>query len=164
MSCNLSSVGRINEFGGKTTFSDTVCEVHSDDNVLLAVGNKVGTLYYLNCTSPTISEANVSESIENKVKLWHQRFCHLGYDNLRKLLNKNMVSGIDCSSSLEKPFCSDCCNGKNHKQPFPTFESEKRVVKPLELIHSDICGKITPDSLGGARYFLTFIDEATKFT
>lgn len=35
---------------------------------------------------------------------------------------------------------------------------------PLELIHSDICGKICPSSHGGANYFLLFIDDATKYT
>ena len=34
----------------------------------------------------------------------------------------------------------------------------------MDLIHTDVCSKIAPSSLGGPNYFLTFIDEATKFT
>ena len=34
----------------------------------------------------------------------------------------------------------------------------------LELIHSDVCGKVTPTSTYGANYFVTFIDDATKYT
>jgi len=31
-----------------------------------------------------------------------------------------------------------------------------------ELVHSDICGPINPKSIGGAKYFITFIDDATR--
>lgn len=40
---------------------------------------------------------------------------------------------------------------------------QRRTV-PGDLIHSDICGWITPNSVGDARYFLTFIDDATRMT
>src|SRR5947199_400514 len=40
----------------------------------------------------------------------------------------------------------------------------RRRTVPGDLIHSDICGWITPNSIGGARYFLTFIDDATRYT
>jgi hypothetical protein len=40
---------------------------------------------------------------------------------------------------------------------------QRRTV-PGDLIHSDICGWITPNSLGNARYFITFIDDATRMT
>ncbi|RVE55239.1 hypothetical protein evm_000137 [Chilo suppressalis] len=37
-----------------------------------------------------------------------------------------------------------------------------RVQGKLELIHSDVCGPTETPSLGGARYFLTFIDDLTR--
>ena len=40
----------------------------------------------------------------------------------------------------------------------------RRRTVPGDLVHSDICGWITPNSLGDARYFITFIDDATKMT
>ena len=41
--------------------------------------------------------------------------------------------------------------------------AEARNLAPLELIHSDLCemnGKLTK---GGKRYFMTFIDDCTRF-
>ena len=32
----------------------------------------------------------------------------------------------------------------------------------LELVHSDICGPMKVTSLGGASYFVTFIDEFSR--
>ena len=39
----------------------------------------------------------------------------------------------------------------------------KRVAEILELVHSDICGKIDTKSLSGCKYFLTFIDDKSRF-
>ena len=83
---------------------------------------------------------------------------------MKKLVTKNLVTGIHCTFRNDKLFCSICCEGKIHRPPFPTFEAERLKQDVLLLVHSDVCGIIAPSSLGGANYFLTFIDEATKYT
>jgi len=32
----------------------------------------------------------------------------------------------------------------------------------LQLVHTDICGTLDPVSLGGNRYFITFIDDFSR--
>ena len=39
-----------------------------------------------------------------------------------------------------------------------------RASVPLELVHSDICGPMRTATLAGSRYFVTFIDDCTRFT
>jgi hypothetical protein len=39
-----------------------------------------------------------------------------------------------------------------------------KANKPLELVHTDVCGPIKPMSTGQNRYFLTFIDDCSKKT
>ena len=34
----------------------------------------------------------------------------------------------------------------------------------LELVHSDVCGKISERSMGGAQYFLTFTDHKSRYS
>ena len=41
--------------------------------------------------------------------------------------------------------------------------SEKRASHPLQLIHSDVCGKIGTRSLSGGEYFVTFVDDHTRY-
>ena len=36
------------------------------------------------------------------------------------------------------------------------------VKEPLGLVHSDVCGRMSAESLGGAGYFLTFINNKTR--
>ena len=39
-----------------------------------------------------------------------------------------------------------------------------KSTRPLELIHSDVCGPMPTVSKGGSRYFATFIDDYTRKT
>ena len=45
-----------------------------------------------------------------------------------------------------------------HKIPFP-----KKTSQALELIHSDLCGPMNVESIGGSKYVLTFTDDYTRY-
>ena len=53
--------------------------------------------------------------------------------------------------------------GKHHRTHFPTSNSG-RAKEPLTLVQSDVCEKMNTKSLGGAEYFLTFIDDFSHYT
>ena len=48
------------------------------------------------------------------------------------------------------------------RKPFPTV-GEIRSTRKLQLVHSDICGPMQTQSIGGAKYFVTFIDDYTQY-
>ena len=41
---------------------------------------------------------------------------------------------------------------------------DKRKREILELVHTDVCGPMQTRSLGGAYYFIIFIDDRTIYT
>ena len=41
-------------------------------------------------------------------------------------------------------------------------EAPKRASEASQVVHSDICGPFEVSSLGGSKYFITFIDEFTR--
>lgn len=51
--------------------------------------------------------------------------------------------------------------GKIHTLPFPKAASS-RANEVLSVIHTDICGPMQVSSVGGARYFVTFIDDMSR--
>ena len=59
-------------------------------------------------------------------------------------------------------FCDACVQGELHRCSFPNSGAE-RVSEPLGLVHSDVCGKISTKSHGGAEYLLTFTDDKTRY-
>jgi transposase InsO family protein len=79
-----------------------------------------------------------------------------------KLLAGGMASGIDLSQNSTLPQCKHCLFGGQHKISTPSQAS--RASKVLELIHTDICGPMNHISAGGAKYFITFIDDNTRMT
>jgi transposase InsO family protein len=102
----------------------------------------------------------MSKNVENQI--WHQRYGHLSYKGIGVLVSKNMVLGLPkVKEPAEK--CTDCMKGKQQKENI-TKKSTWRAETVLELIHSDICGPINPESNGGKRYFITFIDDYTRKT
>lgn len=67
----------------------------------------------------------------------------------------------DFSASRETSFCESCVEGKHYRRRFPV-DGGKRS-EPLGLVQSDVCGKINAKSLSGGEYFLTFIDDNTRY-
>lgn len=94
------------------------------------------------------------------LRMWHERLGHIGKRAIRELVKKELVKGVsilDCDDF----FCEACQLGKAHRKPFKKC-IEKVKTEPGEEIHTDVCGPMSTDSLG-ARFFLTFKDDATSF-
>jgi transposase InsO family protein len=62
-----------------------------------------------------------------------------------------------------KHVCEDCLVGKQHRDSIPK-SSIWKSTKRLELVHSDICGPITPASNSDNKYIMTFIDDFSRKT
>lgn len=58
--------------------------------------------------------------------------------------------------------CDTCVATKMRCWPFP-LQAKYRMEQPLELVHGDLCGSVTPATPGGRRYFLLMVDDATRF-
>lgn len=56
--------------------------------------------------------------------------------------------------------CVTCAEGKQSRSPFKSHGS--RATEILQIVHSDVCGPMSVNSLGGARYYLTFIDDFSR--
>ena len=72
------------------------------------------------------------------------------------------MNGLNFNVSKEISFCESCTEGKHHRSQFPT-SGAKRSEEVLGLVHTDVCGKINVKSLSGGEYFLTFIDDKTRY-
>jgi hypothetical protein len=57
--------------------------------------------------------------------------------------------------------CYVCVESKQPRKPHKAAEA--RSLAPLELVHSDLCEMNGILTKGGTRYFLTFIDDSTRF-
>lgn len=156
---NLLSVPAAARKNKVTTFSALKCEIKDAKGRLVASGHREGSLYYLDCDGAK-QQAHSTRSQDSTT--WHRRFGHLGMGSLRSLVKDDMVNGLNFDCSQELGFCESCTEGKTHRLPFQERTS-MRAKQPLELIHSDVCGKVGTKSLSGGEYFVTFVDDHTHY-
>ena len=78
------------------------------------------------------------------------------------VLRIDRLDGFDFDSQKQISFCEACTEGKHHRSPFPVG-SGTRAEETLDLVHTDVCGKLSQKSGGGAEYFVTFIDDKSRY-
>lgn len=105
---------------------------------------------------------NISSNESKKQLRWHERYGHLNFQDLNKLKQEDMVKNMDMKPIRDKFTCVICDKGKIYQLPYK--DSIKHSTSKLKLVHSDICNPFNVESIGGAKYFATFIDYHTKYT
>lgn len=91
-------------------------------------------------------------------ELWHWKFGHLHY---RALLNVQTM--VTCMLDLHfehDGICRGCALGKNAKKSF--LNSNRRSKGILDLVYSDICGRMLASFLSGYLYYVVFIDDFSQ--
>ena len=157
---NLLSVQAMSKLGATVVFKEDECRI-SKDSRLIGIGTMHGKLYMLK----VISEEYVNVMKNNpNMELWHCRFGHLGMNNISKLLDENMVEGMsNVKDGGMSDVCEACVQGKQHCTPYPK-KSFNRATELFESVHSDLCGPMNVKSFGKSQYFVTFIDEYSRYT
>jgi transposase InsO family protein len=92
---------------------------------------------------------------------WHERFGHLHFEALKRLIAKGMVRGLLSFDHVEQ-FCDVCVLTKQRRLPFPQ-QSSFRVKEQLELVHGDICGLVTPATPKRRCNFLVLVDDLSRY-
>ncbi len=158
---NLLSVQTMSKLGATVVFKEDECRI-SKDSKLIGIGTMYGKLYMLKVISEEY--VNVMKKNNPNKELWHCRFGHLGMDNISKLLNENMVEGMSNARNTDmSDVCEACVQGKQHRTPYPKKSSNK-ATELFKTVHSDVCGPMNVKSFGKSQYFVTFIDEYSRYT
>lgn len=89
--------------------------------------------------------------------LWHLRLGYASYDVVRVALrNANIPYYVD---NAARP-CEPCLKAKSHRLPFGDSNSKYDL---FDLVCSDIWGPSPVPSVNGFRYYLSFIDHASRY-
>ena len=163
---NLFSVSAVTKKKYSMSFDQEKCVIVDKNGNVVGSGKVCDNLFVLDVPQMKKKSHDVNAASElseaSSEHLWHQRYGHLGLKNLRMLRDKELVQGLKFQSSQESTFCDGCAKGKQKRMPFPKESS--RATEILEIVHSDVCGPMQTKSHGGNRYFVTFIDDKSRFT
>jgi len=134
------------------------------DNTLLFTAkiNENNAAFLDGATDENTESASYISTLPLDISLWHRRLAHHDHNSVKHMISKQLVTGIDIKSKqAPDPICEPCLSGKMNANPFPS--SKTRASKPLELIHTDLHGPFKTRTISGYRYWITFIDDYTRF-
>ena len=163
LSYQLLSVGVMDDMGLETTFGDNVCRITKGTR-LMAMGTLHNGLYVLNTSSGSQSpkETQREMAMVANLNLWHQRLAHVHEDGIRTMVRNGVVEGIKLDPNQKLGTCSGCVYGKSTRAQIPK-QGGTRTKKVLDRVYTDVCGPFQVQSLGGSRYFLSFVDDHSRY-
>ena len=85
---------------------------------------------------------------------------HINFDNLFRISKKEAVREMPKISKPTNTICESCRHDKQTKVEFKT--KEHFAPRPLELVHTNLCGPMRTKVLYGELYFMLMIDDYTK--
>ena len=143
-------------------FSSNSVLIQDLNKRMIGRGDKADGMYVLDVSKLGLQSTlpNNVHALVNKVSAhtWHNRLGHLSNQRLDLLKHQ-----LNCSSSLcnNEP-CYICPLAKQKRLPFGS--SNNLSSCPFDLIHCDTWGPFHLPSHTGHRYFLTIVDDCTRFT
>lgn len=167
---NLLSVKAITENGGEVKFTKEKVII-TKNNIKVIEGTKTENgLYEIDIDVKKVrvikeenEESLLTVNKKEEVMFWHRKLGHLGKNNMKKLLT--MSTGINITKEQCEnidDICEVCLKSKQTRFPFKTVRT--RASRPLEIVHTDLCGPIDPETWDKKRYILTFLDDFTHHT
>ena len=162
---NLVSVGQMVEQGLQVRFNadGLFVEEYKKNGKLIAQGKKVGRMFTLDVNVPEVNAVMFAQGsgVVADIEIWHKRIGHANVQRLKTMQSRELVTGLPAFKVAEmQKVCEACQFGKQAKAAFPHDKHATRNV--LELIHSDVWGPAKTASMGGCRFYVTFIDDHTR--
>jgi transposase InsO family protein len=154
---NLISLAELYNHNQTVQFSKKGVDVFDSNGIKLTHGVMKRNLYWIEVLD---SDEHAKAVVAMDDDLWHTRFGHVHDAGLKRIVDGDMVRGISKFSHSSQ--CIICAEGKISRKPL-TAVYEIRSKNILDLIHIDLCGPMQCNSLGGAKYFLSIIDDFSRY-
>lgn len=160
LSTSLLSVRKLNSKGFDVKFpTNGHCEINYNHKNI-AAGYMQGNMYVLKQPNMACSIAQHSDEC---IHHWHRVCGHRDIEVVKKLVTDGFVIGAQIVDCGIRETCATCHEGKMTRLKFDKC-AEKHSTKPMDLVHTDVCGPMPTETPSKKRYILTFIDDFSRYT
>ncbi|GJW64709.1 putative ribonuclease H-like domain-containing protein [Tanacetum coccineum] len=169
---NLFSVSQMCDKKNSVLFTDTECLILSpsfkllDENQVVLRAPRQNGVYSLDLKNIVPSGGITclyANATTDESKLWHRRLGHVNFKNINKLVKGHLVRGLPSKVFVNDHTCVACKKGKQHKASCKA-KLERTIRKPLELLHMDLFGPVSVESINKKKYCLVVTDDFSRFS
>ena len=157
---NIIYVSYLNKKEFHLNFSNNGCYILLN-YVFYASGILSNGIYILDMSNPILKVNENKRQKRDNLKssfLWHCCLSNISERHMTKLHKSRNLGSFDYESF---DTCESCLLVKMIKLPFK--EKGERSCGPLDLIHTDVYGPMSIHARGGFIYFITFIDDYSRY-
>ncbi|GJX42193.1 putative ribonuclease H-like domain-containing protein [Tanacetum coccineum] len=163
---NLFSVSQMCDKKNSVLFTESECLILSpsfkllDESQVVLRAPRKDDVYSLDLKNIVPSGGITclyANAIADESKLWHRRLGHVNFKNINKLVKGHLVRGLPSKVFVNDHTCVACKKGKQHKASCKA-KLERIIRKPLELLHMDLFGPVSVESINKTR-----CDNGTEF-
>jgi transposase InsO family protein len=167
---NLVSVGQICDFGDYLVmfYGSFCCVQDLQSQKLIGTGRRENELYILDGLKVSVAAAAAATTVDlssfhlslsfSSFYLWHSCLSHVSFSRLRFLAPTGVLGNLKTCDISD---CSGCKLANFSALPFN--QSISISSSPFDLIHSDVWGSSPVAIKGGSRYYVSFIDDHTRY-
>lgn len=160
LEANLISVRKLVARGANVSFDTAGCTIMREQRIA-ATAVLVRGLYELitvNEAMKTVEQGHREDCLHQ----WHRKLGHRDPDAVQDIIKKKLATGIQITDCGLRAVCECCLEAKATRVPFPK-QSTTSCGQTLDLVHVDVCGPMNTATPGGCRYFLTVIDDCSRY-
>ncbi|GKC67343.1 retrotransposon protein, putative, ty1-copia subclass [Tanacetum coccineum] len=161
----IISVSRLYKDGFVNRFDNDNTILVSRNNLVYFNAIPQDDIYEIDLSSSNTNDSSMYAVSNKRAKLnldstllWHCRLGHISKKRIEKLQHDGLLDSTDIKS-FEK--CVSCMSGKMARKPYS--HQVERAKDLLGLIHTDVCGPFRTVSRQKASYFVTFIDDFSRY-
>ncbi|GJW51311.1 putative ribonuclease H-like domain-containing protein [Tanacetum coccineum] len=152
---NLFSISQMCDKKNSVLFTNTECLILSpsfkrlDENQVVLRAHRQNGVYSLDLKNIVPSGGITclyANATIDEYKLWHRRLGHVNFKNINKLVKGHLVRGLPSKVFVNDHTCVACKKGKQHKASCKA-KLERTIRKPLELLHMDLFGPVSVESI-----------------
>lgn len=158
----LVSIGRLDDAGFSTTFANGKCTIRDPGGTRVAeIPRNERGLYKM------IREGEEANAVSEPLTLdmLHRRLGHIAPAAAQKLVRDGLVSGLKLEGDGGVDFlCESCAYGKMTRRPIAKVREGEGAKEFGEEVHSDVWGPARVETKKGRRYYVTFIDDHSRWT
>ncbi|GJS91366.1 putative ribonuclease H-like domain-containing protein [Tanacetum coccineum] len=156
---NLFSVSQMCDKKNSVLFTESECLILSpsfkllDESQVVLRAPRKDDVYSLDLKNIVPSGGITclyANATADESKLWHRRLGHVNFKNINKLVKGHLVRGLPSKVFVNDHTCVACKKGKQHKASCKA-KLDRIIRKPLELLHMDLFGPVSVESINKKR-------------